>query len=676
MSLSGSFTWVSRALPSGAGWKAIREFFAYHGVWAIGVRGMRLWSLRTKMFLLVAVMALPMLPLVVHQILDQNRLVLGSAKRLAGLEVADSAYQLAASLDQTRQALEAGQPAPAVSEADVLLARLAAGVANAGVRGLPLDVAWRAHQPVVDRAVAAGSQSPASRLEALTDARRSLVTLRQLAIADSDLLLTEDPGHAARTMLAVQVLPALHRHLSNLRSMAGHQAALLAQQPRPSAELHALLLKAAGVVAEARGLLAQADRTLGGAHGRGLALPPGVAAAAGDSTNPALAMAGRTLDELEARMLAPEPVVDLARLRREVALSAETIKAVQVVMDARVEHDLVAQHAQAQADRRWLFGALALTTLLAVYLVYSFFLVMNGGLSRLMQHMNRMAQGDLSARPQARGGDEVAETLQAMTTSLARLSDLLASVRHGVGAITQASEQIAGGNGDLRSRSRRSAEGLDALVAAVTRYTEQLQTCSRSVDGVVTTVQALRLASARNRRQVQRLQERMGDLRVNSREIGEIVDMIDTIAFRTNILALNAQVEACKAGDAGRGFAVVAQEVRALANRSADSARKVVDIVGRSTLDIEQSHAMADETSQAMVEADGHVDAIHGAMSSVAALTQQGDRESAAILDEIKVLKDSTSKNLDLVDQLAVASDALRGQGERLSHKVGLFKLS
>ena len=75
MSLSGSFTWVSRALPSGAGWKAIREFFAYHGVWAIGVRGMRLWSLRTKMFLLVAVMALPMLPLVVHQILDQNRLV-------------------------------------------------------------------------------------------------------------------------------------------------------------------------------------------------------------------------------------------------------------------------------------------------------------------------------------------------------------------------------------------------------------------------------------------------------------------------------------------------------------------------------------------------------------------------------------------------------------------------
>lgn len=663
-------------MPSGGGWQATREFFAHHGVWAIGVRAMRLLSLRTKMMMLITVMVLPLAPLMVNQILEQNRMVLDSGQRVAGLEVADAAYRLAASLDQPRLALEAGQAPPATPQADTLLDRLAAGVADASAQGLPLDAVWRAHQPMVERAVGAASQSPASRLAALSSARQSLVTLRQMSIAESGLLLTEDPGHAARTVLAVQVLPALHRQLSNLRSMAGRQALLLAQQPRPAAELHALLLQAAGVVAETRSLLAQADRTLGGVHGRDLALPAGVAPAAGDSINPALALASLALNNLETSMLAPEPVVDLVRLRREVTQSAEKISALQGVLGARVRHDLLAQQAQAQADRRWLFGALALTTLLAVYLVYSFFLVMYGGLSRLVQQMNRMAQGDLSARPQALGGDEVAETLQAMTTSLARLSDLLASVRHGVGAITQASEQIAAGNGDLRSRSRRSADGLDALVAAVTRYTEQLQTCSRSVDAVVTTVQTLRLASARNRRQVQRLQDRMGALRSNSREIGEIVNMIDTIAFRTNILALNAQVEACKAGDAGRGFAVVAQEVRALANRSAESARKVGDIVGRSTLDIEQSHALADETSQAMVEADSHVDAIHGAMSNVATLTQQGDRESAAILDEIKVLKDSTAKNLGLVDQLAVASDALRGQGERLSHKVGLFKLS
>lgn len=683
MSLSGSFTWVSRAASAGGSWRAAREFFAYHGVWAFGVRAMRLWSLRMKMVLLVTVMSLPLLPLMVQQILARNHTLTLSTQRMAGLEVADAAYKLAVQLDVSRQALEAGLPAPPGPDSAALLARLAAGVSEAHAQGLPLDAAWRAHQPMLERAVAMASLSPTSRLAVLASARQSLVTLRQLSISASNLLLTEDPGQAARTALAVQALPALHRHLAGLRGLAARQASLLTQQPRPAADLHALLLQAAGMAAGAREALAQGDRTLGGVHGIDLPLPKGSAAAAptGASTgsiggSPALAQARQALNELEAGMLAPEPVVDLAQMRKSLAAAVAQIAELQLVLDTRVKHDLQLQQADAQAQRRWLFGALAMTTLLAVYLVYSFFLVMDGGLSKLSAQMNRMAQGDLSARPQALGGDEVAETLQAMTTSLARLSDLLASVRHGVGAITQASEQIAAGNGDLRSRSRRSAEGLDSLVAAVTRYTEQLQTCSRSVDEVVTTVQTLRLASARNRRQVQRLQERMGALRSNSREIGEIVNIIDGIAFRTNILALNAQVEASKAGDAGRGFAVVAQEVRALANRSADSARKVSDIVGRSTLDIEQSHVLADETSVAMGQADDHVDAIHAAMSQVAALTQQGDRESAAILDEIKVLKDGTAQNLGLVEQLAVASDALRGQGERLSHKVGLFKLS
>ena len=151
---------------------------------------------------------------------------------------------------------------------------------------------------------------------------------------------------------------------------------------------------------------------------------------------------------------------------------------------------------------------------------------------------------------------------------------------------------------------------------------------------------------------------------------------IYNIAFRTNILALNASVEASKAGDAGRGFSVVAQEVRALATRSADSARRIAEIVSSSTLEIEQSGALADETGQSIQSADAHADAIHSAMSSVAELTHQGDRESAAILDEVKLLQDSTAKNLALVEQLALASDALRGQGERLSYKLGLFKLS
>jgi len=663
MSLSGSSAVLPRR-SSGSWRQATREFFAYHGVWAFGVRAMRLWSLRMKMLLLVTVLALPLLPLLVQQIIERNDTVRESAHRIAGLRVSEAIFDMGSALDLQMQALDGGQPADSQALAPALKT-LAAAVKAAGEAGLPMESVLQVHQPVLERAVASGTQSPPSRLAALLQARHSMASIRQRAVEESRVTLTRDPVLAARAALAVDHLPTIRRQLSILRSLAARQAALLAQTPRPADELHAVLVAAAARVENVARLIALSEHALRYAE-------PAQKAQGAATMQASQAL----LANLRNTLLAPEPVVDLATERLLMGQVFTQVTALQRSVHLTVAKQLQALQDEALAQRRALFGALALTTTLAVYLVYSFFLVMRGGLGQLNQQMKRMAQGDLSARPQARGGDEVAETLQAMTDSLARLSDLLASVRQGVGAISQASQQIADGNADLSDRSRRSADGLDALVAGVTRYGEQLQACSQMVESVVTTAQTLRLASLRNRKQMGRLQERMASLRGNSREIGQIVNLIDTIAFRTNILALNASVEASKAGDAGRGFAVVAQEVRALATRSADSARRVGEIVARSTLEIEQSGALADETSQALQEADGHVDAIHAAMTGVAGLTRQGQGESATILTGITELKDSTTKNQALVEQLAVASDALRGQGERLSHKVGLFKLS
>ena len=645
-------------------WRSTREFFAYHGVWAFGVRAMRVWSLRAKMVLLVAVMAVPMLPLMAGAILDRNATVQASAQRIAGLATADAAYALARQLDLQRQALEAGGPATAEPTVQGLARLLAAGAAAQQV-GVDLELVLRKHQPVLARAVASAPASNALRLETLQAAREALVEIRAAAVKLSHVLLSEEPMLAARAGLAAERLPALHRELAVLRGQASRMAGLLTKDPRPAAELHAALVALAGHTEAATRLMLQSEASL--------ALLQTQRRWEGEGALPAVRA---VLARVRASLLAAEPVADLALLNRGLAGAIQQIIDTQQALQADVTRQLAAQQAEARWQRNVLFATLALTVALAAYLMYSFFLVMRGGLGKLNHQMNLLAQGDLSSRPLPRGGDEVASTLHAMTVSLARLSDLLASVRQGVGSIAQASHQIADGNADLSDRSRQAGQGLAQLISGVTRYTEQLQTCSQSVESVVATVQALRLASVRNRRQMQRLQERMGSLRGKSREIGEIVSLIDTIAFRTNILALNASVEACKAGEAGRGFAVVAQEVRALATRSADSARRISAIVSSSTQEIEQSGVLADETGQAILAADGHADAIHVAMSTVAQLTQRGDRESTALLDEIRRLSEHTAKNLALVEQLAAASDALRGQGERLTHKVGLFKLS
>ena len=214
------------------------------------------------------------------------------------------------------------------------------------------------------------------------------------------------------------------------------------------------------------------------------------------------------------------------------------------------------------------------------------------------------------------------------------------------------------------------------MVDGVTRYSAQIEACGRQVESVVQAVQALRLESARNRKQMERLGGRMRALRLKSREIGEIVSLIDMIAFRTNILALNASVEAAKAGEAGRGFAIVAQEVRALALRGAASARRITDIVSRSTDDIELGSELADATGRSLEQADLHVDQIHLAMDGVAGLTRSGGEETAAILGQLTAIREGCTKNLHMVEVLAAASDSLRSQGERLAHKVGQFRLS
>jgi methyl-accepting chemotaxis protein len=214
------------------------------------------------------------------------------------------------------------------------------------------------------------------------------------------------------------------------------------------------------------------------------------------------------------------------------------------------------------------------------------------------------------------------------------------------------------------------------VVEGVARYAAQLEACGRQVETVVHTVAALRLESARNRRQMQRLGERMKALRNNSREIGQMVALIDSVAFRTNILALNASVEASKAGEAGRGFAVVAQEVRSLALRGADSAQRINEIVARCVEDIELSGALADETGKALATADKHVDQIHVAMDDVASLTREGGKDTAQILTQLTALEEGSARNVTLVESLAGASAALRSQGELLVHKVGQFRLS
>jgi methyl-accepting chemotaxis protein len=355
-------------------------------------------------------------------------------------------------------------------------------------------------------------------------------------------------------------------------------------------------------------------------------------------------------------------------MRQSWGLRQATVVELRDAVQQRIERD----------EQRLAYATAGLVAmlLLVAYLLYTFFLVLQGGLKEINKQVGNIARGDISGRPAALGHDEVGQTISGLTQSMIRLADLLGSMRQSVGAVSQVAQQVAAGNGDLTVRNHAATEALAQIVEALTRYGEQLHECGVQVESAVGTVQTLRLESARSRKHVRRLQERMTALRGKSREIGEIVLLIDAIAFRTNLLALNASVEASKAGETGRGFAVVAQEVRSLALRGAESARRIGDIAQRSTEDIETSGALAEEAERNMAEVDSQVDRIHQAMDEVARATRSGEHDSAQIREQIGELQGNQAKNLQLVAQLATASDSLRAQGEQLAHRVGQFRLA
>lgn len=312
----------------------------------------------------------------------------------------------------------------------------------------------------------------------------------------------------------------------------------------------------------------------------------------------------------------------------------------------------------------------------ALYMLFSVYRVMDGGLDLIREQVTRMAQGDLSARPRARGRDEVAKALDSLSESLSRLADLFSAVRQGVSAMSHASHSMTTASDDLRRRTEETSHSTTEIIGRVAQFVDQLEDTGRRIDDAMQVVQTLRIDALRSHTQMQRLDDRMKSLRGKSRQIADIVQVIDAIAFRTNILSLNAAVEAAKAGPAGRGFAVVAQEVRSLAKRTADSARQVHGIITSSTEDIEQCSAMADMSAESLADTQRNVLRINQSMDEIVGLTRGGLGSSQALLQQLQAIDGKSIDNHKLVEQMAAATDNLRDQGVLLSEKVTGFKLT
>ena len=192
----------------------------------------------------------------------------------------------------------------------------------------------------------------------------------------------------------------------------------------------------------------------------------------------------------------------------------------------------------------------------------------------------QFARGDLTARIKDDGTDEFGAIGVAVNQLGEQLSISISGVRQSATELAGETSTLASTSESLSGVASGQAASIEEMSAAVTQLREQTARTSEESLGARKRTEQGTQDAASAQKAVDGLEHSMGEIDRAAREIGQIVRVIDEIAFQTNLLALNAAVEAARAGDAGRGFAVVAQEVRALATRSGEAARKTTELVG------------------------------------------------------------------------------------------------
>ncbi|KAB0681235.1 methyl-accepting chemotaxis protein [Aureimonas leprariae] len=295
--------------------------------------------------------------------------------------------------------------------------------------------------------------------------------------------------------------------------------------------------------------------------------------------------------------------------------------------------------------------------------------------AKLGAGLKALADGDLTLRLEEAMPGEYERLRADFNDAMASLSDAMAGVAAGAGGIAGGSTEIGQASHDLSRRTEAQAATLEETAAALSAVTQAIRVTSQSAAAAHDAAAAAKRDVDASGLVVGKAIEAMGDIERSSAEIRKIISVIDEIAFQTNLLALNAGVEAARAGESGRGFAVVAQEVRGLAQRSAEAAKEIKGLIATASRGVDSGVTLVAEAGEALSRIAAKVVQVDAMVAGIAESAREQAGGLAGLNDAVGSMDKVTQQNAAMVEETTAASRALMEEARHLTEMIGRFRV-
>ncbi len=287
----------------------------------------------------------------------------------------------------------------------------------------------------------------------------------------------------------------------------------------------------------------------------------------------------------------------------------------------------------------------------------------------------QLADGDLTVQIDALGAD-YEKLRHDFNRAVQSLGGVIAAINQTSDVVTSSAGNISEATNNLSRRTEQQAAALEETAAALDEITATVRTAAERANEARQMVAETKTSANRSGEIVRNAVDAMGRIEGSSQKISQIISVIDEIAFQTNLLALNAGVEAARAGEAGRGFAVVAQEVRELAQRSANAAKEIKVLISASAAEVDTGVGLVRATGEALVEIEALVNRVNDSVNTIATAAKEQATGLAEINTSVNHMDQMTQQNAAMVEETSAAGQSLAEESYNLRQLLSRLKVN